>query len=201
MGRSLTREEVYQRIKEGFQQNVELIGEYKNKRTPVQLHCWDCNHTWEVLAQSVLYLDKNRVKTFHQCPNCGINAKKRILVKCAYCGKEIERTPSDIEASKTGLFYCSRECGNKHKNDLRKASGEWEEGSSNYRARALETYENKCFCCGWDEDARILEAHHLDEDRANNKVSNLRLLCPTCHRKITLGYYYLDLENHKLVAK
>ena len=125
--------------------------------------------------------------------------EKKIKLTCNYCGKEIERYPSDIEKNISGYFYCSRECGNRHKNQLRKESGEWAAGISNYRLRAMEVYEHKCLCCGWDEDDRILEAHHIDENRDNNHISNLCLLCPTCHRKITLGYYKLDVENKKLI--
>ena len=54
--------------------------------------------------------------------------------------------------------------------------------------------------CGWDEDERILEVHHLDENREHNDISNLSILCPTCHRKITLGYYVLT-NDFKLVKK
>ena len=62
----------------------------------------------------------------------------------------------------------------------------------------MEFYEHKCMCCGWDEDDRILEVHHIDENRKNSHISNLCLLCPTCHRKITLGYYKLNLETKEL---
>ena len=196
MGRRLTQEEVERRIKEYFKQDVVLISKYTSKREPLQLLCNDCGYIWQVLAQNVLYIDQ-KAQT-HQCPNCGINARKRIIVKCSFCGKEIERRPSDVSGNSTGHFYCSRECGNRHKNQLRKENGEWENSSTNYRSRALESYEHKCLCCGWSEDERILEAHHIDGDRNNNKITNLCLLCPTCHRKITLGYYKLDLENKKL---
>jgi hypothetical protein len=49
----------------------------------------------------------------------------------------------------------------------------------------------KCAVCGYDEDVRILEVHHKDEDHSNNDLNNLCILCPNCHRKITLHYYYL----------
>lgn len=80
-------------------------------------------------------------------------------------------------------------------------SGEWDISINNYRNRAMNFYEQKCLCCGWNEDPRILEAHHIDSDRANNQIDNLCLLCPTCHRKITLGYYILDIKTNTLVAK
>lgn len=196
MGKRLTQEEVEKRVKDYFIQNVELCSRYTTKREPIDLHCLECDYKWTTSAQTVLYLDKGITK--HRCPNCGTGREGQ-NVNCAFCGKEIYRSKRDIEKNVSGYFYCSRECGNRHKNQLRKESGEWDEGNSNYRLRAMETYERKCLCCGWDEDDRILEAHHIDENRDNSHISNLCLLCPTCHRKITLGYYELDVENKRLI--
>lgn len=41
------------------------------------------------------------------------------------------------------------------------------------------------FCTS--EDVGHFEIHHMDEDPSNNLTSNLLLLCPTCHSKITKG--------------
>ena len=192
----LNQEEVQKRIRETFAQNVELISPYVNKRTKITLKCHDCEHIWETTAQNVLY---GAVKA-HHCPNCGIIASKKVPLQCANCGKEIWRRPSEIKKNQSGYFYCGRECGNQHKNKIRLENGEWD-NSNNYRGRAMKAYEHKCFCCGWDEDPRILEAHHIDEDRTNVKTENLCLLCPTCHRKITLGYYVLDIKARQLIIK
>lgn len=190
MSKRLTQEEVEQRIKSTFIQPVE-VGQYINKRTPIHLKCLVCNFEWDAVTASVLYRNN------HMCPNCTRTGEK---VKCAYCGKEIYRTRGEIDSNKTGYFYCTHDCGNQHKNLLRKESGEWDK-TKNYRKKALENYEHKCFVCGWDEDERILEVHHVDENREHNELENLRILCPICHRKITLGYYILDIENNCLIFK
>jgi predicted HNH restriction endonuclease len=54
--------------------------------------------------------------------------------------------------------------------------------------------------CGYDEDERILEVHHIDEDRNNNDIKNLCILCPNCHVKITYHFYELldDFSLKKL---
>ena len=192
MGKRLTNEEVQKRINETFKQNVLLVGDYINKRTPIQLQCLDCGHCWSAPAQSILYLKDSQ---YHYCPNCYVTKE---LLSCAYCGKEFFRQKSQIRRNKSGYYYCSIECGNRHKNQLRKESGEWD-NSVNYRKKALEEYSHECFVCGWKEDPRILEVHHIDENRENNYVENLCILCPNCHKKITLGYY--TLVGNQLVEK
>ena len=194
MRNKLTQEEVSKRITEYFVSNVILNGEYKSRREPLPLKCLDCGYEWSPPAASVLYVSKNNAK--HKCPKCN---RSGIDTECAYCGKQIYRSKSDVAKNKSGYFYCSIDCGNKHKNKLREDNVEWTSSISTYRRRALENNEHKCLVCGWNEDVRLLEAHHIDSDRQNNDNDNLCLLCPLCHRKITLGYYKLDIENQKLI--
>lgn len=183
-----------ERIIELCHQKIELVSKYLSKRKDITLRCLECDHIWTTKAQNVMTRK-------YYCPHCGRpNRKQRIVLPCSYCGKEIERTPSEINSSKTGLFYCDRTCGNLHKNKIREASGEWED-SKNYRKKAYDFYGHFCSICLWDEDDRILEVHHIDENRENNNLENLRILCPTCHRKITLGYYLLDPIVNKLIKR
>ena len=35
------------------------------------------------------------------------------------------------------------------------------------------------------------EIHHIDENRQNNELSNLMILCPLCHKKLTTHKYYI----------
>ena len=52
-------------------------------------------------------------------------------------------------------------------------------------------FRHKCAVCGYNEDERILEVHHIDENHSNNDIGNLCILCPNCHKKITLHLYRL----------
>lgn len=38
-----------------------------------------------------------------------------------------------------------------------------------------------CEDCGYGKYPEILHVHHIDRNRNNNDLTNLRLLCPTCH--------------------
>lgn len=188
MAKALTLEELNLRFETSFEQKV-IATKYINRRSLMDLQCLDCGHTWSQPASSVI------IPGPHKCPNCGV--VKKVTIECAYCGKECEKLPSRV-AKKQGYLYCSKECGNRHKNQIRFLSGEWDD-STNYRLKAFTHLEHRCFICGWAEDERILEVHHIDENRSNNKLDNLMILCPICHRKITLGYYYL--QDNQLVEK
>jgi hypothetical protein len=57
----------------------------------------------------------------------------------------------------------------------------------NYRKLAFEHYKDRLFCahCGFGIP-EVLEVAHLDCDRQHNDISNLVLLCPTCHKMLDL---------------
>jgi 5-methylcytosine-specific restriction endonuclease McrA len=44
----------------------------------------------------------------------------------------------------------------------------------------MQTRGKKCERCGYNK-LEILQIHHIDKDRNNNKMENLKLLCPNCH--------------------
>jgi hypothetical protein len=55
------------------------------------------------------------------------------------------------------------------------------ESKVNYRQAALKKYGNLCVHCGFGI-AEILEVAHIDGNRNNNDLTNLVVLCPTCHK-------------------
>ena len=63
----------------------------------------------------------------------------------------------------------------------------------NYRKLAFEHYRDRLFCghCGFGL-TEVLEVAHLDGHRHNNDVSNLVLLCPTCHKMLDLDLISTD---------
>lgn len=64
--------------------------------------------------------------------------------------------------------------------------------SGRLKARLLEEgyFEYKCYSCHlttWQDYDIPIQLHHIDENRNNNNLSNLTILCPNCHA-LTHGY-------------
>lgn len=109
--------------------------------------------------------------------------RKGKYVYCDTCSKKIWKSPKEIKRSKSKLYFCSKSCQTKWRNVY--FSGEnhanWKHGENVYRKRLIESGKiAKCESCGI-KDLRVLTAHHIDRDRANNNLENLKWLCLNCH--------------------
>jgi hypothetical protein len=53
------------------------------------------------------------------------------------------------------------------------------------KRRLLKGYkEYKCECCGiseWNGNPIVLQLHHINRNRCDDRLENLQLLCPNCH--------------------
>lgn len=105
---------------------------------------------------------------------------------CIRCGGETARK---------GYKYCSNQC----QLDFQYESyiNEWLSGNvdggtaaglvSSHIKRYLRTINNNaCQDCGWSSinphtNKVPLEVEHIDGDHKNNKIENLKLICPNCH--------------------
>jgi len=103
---------------------------------------------------------------------------------CTKCGKEISKSPSQIKRSKTGNLYCSKSCAVSNNNSLFKQGRNhpnYKSGISFYRSLKLSNISKpKCERCGIEHPC-LLQVHHIDENRKNNDLSNLIILCANCH--------------------
>lgn len=200
MPKKLTQEQFIQRVKEAVGDKYTILSQYNGKNNPITMKCNIHNIDFIVNAECFMRGSKD---VRGSCPICSEEQKNERLkdsrekVKCAYCGKEFVLSKSKAEKSKSGFHFCCRE----HK-DLAQTidfglkeiwPDHYAECTSvyNYRKKAFREYPNKCSVCGWNEDIDILEVHHIDEDRENNELDNLIILCPICHRKLTNHKYKL----------
>lgn len=202
MARKLTQKEFEQRVYEAVGNKYTVISEYKGKNKPITLHC--NIHNIDFIATAECFM-RGAKDVRASCPECSQDRlnKDKVELTCAYCGKKFLRSKSNVTKSKSGQHFCCRE----HKDLAQRIdSGDkfdvirpshYGTGSYNYRDKAFKEYEHKCSVCGYDEDERILQVHHIDGNRDNNALDNLIILCPNCHWKITLGLY--TLVNNELI--
>jgi len=97
-------------------------------------------------------------------------------------GHKREKTTCSISCSNTH-FRSGKDHGNWRPfsdysgNELRSSNF-----SKKYRKLCFKYHKHECVVCG---ENKILDVHHYDEDRSNNKKENLIPICPTHH-----GYYH-----------
>lgn len=106
-------------------------------------------------------------------------------VSCAQCQKPFYKHQSEIKKSKSGLVFCSPQC----KGQAQRIGGipdvqpEHYGTSERYRVLALKHYPAVCELCGYDRHPEVLHIHHRDSNHSNNVLSNLAVVCPTCHEE------------------
>lgn len=203
-----TIEQVKEKIYHNTLETCIYISGYENQFSTVKIKCLKHNYQFETKYENV----RRSTRKHHVCPYCLEEDKNnrykdtRQEVTCAYCGKTFIKPISKLEKSKSGLYFCCR----KHKDlaqqlnsgqkfDILRPDHYGKAGSPivDYRLNAFRNKKHECQICGWADDEDILEVHHIDENRQNNSLKNLMILCPICHRKITSHKY--KIENQSLV--
>lgn len=163
-----------------------IIDNCGKRRKASRIGCDQCGI--EFLKES-RFIGKNN----YCSKKCSIDSKRadRINITCAWCGENFKRNPSRLVNSRSGIYFCSRRCkdsGQKKKNGIKEI---WPEHYHiepvDYRKLAFDAYENVCCGCGYDKYKSILEVHHIDENRNNNSLDNLIILCSNCHQSIHRG--------------
>ena len=208
MPRKLTQEEFEQRVYECVGDKYSVVSEYNGKSKPIDLKCNIHNIIFQVSAECFMRGPK---EIRCSCPKCSEEKKNekfsinRTELECAYCGRKFIRPNSKLNNSKSGIYFCCRE----HKDLAQRIDfglkeiqpnhyGNAVKNIHNYRKNAFRYYPHKCAVCDWNEDEDILEVHHIDENRDHNELSNLIILCPICHRKLSSHKYKL-IDREQIV--
>lgn len=168
---------------------------FKGKRMKVECH--NCKIEIEVDTRK-FNLYKKHGWNFY-CENCKHRRLNTVIKDiCPVCGKEFIRH-TYAKKSKSGLYFCSQSCAASYNNShYRRGENNpnWIDGSckgSSYIKAAFRTYKAKCTMCGLNEEC-CLQVHHIDEDRKNDDVNNLIILCANCHSRVHRGGYRITEE-------
>ena len=130
------------------------------------------SNTFKVNAHNIKVKCKHCSKVFGKAnikiheTNCYLN--KSNLKLCPICSTPIK----NFRTSET----CSYSCANKHFK-TGENNGNWNKDA--YRSTCFAYHKKSCVICG---ENKIVEVHHLDEDKLNNTPENLIPLCPTHHQ-------------------
>jgi hypothetical protein len=114
----------------------------------------------------------------YTCKDCRINNCREERV-CPICNK------SFITLKKEDKRTCSYSCSNKMFR-TGENNGNWKE--SRYRTTCFNKHEKKCIIC---DEKNIVEVHHHDQNKKNNKPENLIPLCPTHHQYVHSRFSHL----------
>ncbi len=118
--------------------------------------------------------------------------------QCKNCEKKFEYNPSQ----KFGV-YCSNKCQGEFsvKKRLTKNS-RWHYNIVPYIKKLR---GNKCEECGiteWNGKELVMHVDHVDGDRTNNEITNLKILCPNCHSQTpTYASKNVSEEGKKRMAE
>lgn len=110
---------------------------------------------------------------------------EKIKKECPICKTEFITLKGHGREKITCSYSCSNSYFRRGKNN-----GNYKNSSTNYRKKCIEKHGSCCILCGFNT---IIEAHHIDGDRRNNKPNNLVPLCPNHHSLIHSKKYRTEI--------
>lgn len=135
----------------------------------------------------------HNISTSHFTGN-GKEPAKLLYKECPQCGNIFSCLGSSKETT-----TCSYACGNKYFAHTQGAKNR-KTGAFSYTEFLARFYKNnnlliKCCSC---LESRVLDVHHIDENRDNNNIDNLVYLCPTHHaylHRLNSEEVYISIAN------
>lgn len=161
-------------------------------RTLFSLNCFICNKEF--------WVPKHRISEGLCCSHeCGNKKRRnREIINCSWCDKQIERTPSKKTNSRSGHYFCDRDCKEKAQCVTNMQVEEIQPNHygtaeiPGYRLKALKFLDNRCNVCHYSQEILMLDVHHKDGNRSNGELQNLEILCVWCHALKTRNVEYHD---------
>lgn len=153
-----------------------------------------CSHTC-----SAVYNNKKRTRVVK---NDELNKRKRERYhntknnECLFCGEKVYDKFCNAICQKS---YNQKLIFDKIENDTPIEIGTDSTNHRWYKKYLISIHGEKCMECGWDKKNPVsnkipIELEHIDGVSKNNKLENLKLLCPNCH-SLTPTYKSLNKGN------
>ena len=102
---------------------------------------------------------------------------------CFLCGIIFYRGKSREKGSKSKKFYCSKDCKNK-----------------DFRTKNKYKIEKVCVGCG-EKKLYLLNLHHIDGNKKNDKENNLEMVCCNCHSIRHINIETMERNYRKLTPR
>jgi hypothetical protein len=151
-----------------------------------------CSNCGKKNYKKSAWIRASKTKLFFCNNNCRNEAqhvkhifRKAKIISCYKCGDKIE---VDSRASRKICPKCIPETKRTKIIDYKKVLEGKEQCSNFYNLRKYliknGIKENKCEICGineWLGKPLVIQLHHKNGDKNNNKLENLQMACPNCH--------------------
>lgn len=185
-------QEAIRLLKQGFnyeQISIKLGRSWYSVRNKLQEHGYSYNEIKKETRKCLNCNNKFKVSKNNDKKLCGIscrasytnkNRTKKDYGNCLNCNKKLNRKKSK---------YCSNNCQGQLKRKqifLEIENGSLKYYESEYKKFLILKCGEQCMECGWNvkniyTNKVPIQLEHIDGNSENNKLDNLKLLCPNCH--------------------
>lgn len=157
---------------------------------------------------------KKKPKHIVTCKNCGKETENPVFCStncsASYNNKQrIKKTCNCINCNTVMIGfeaadrkYCSKKCEAEYRWNAVDRENKIKSGllSGSASKKYMHKKYHECFLCGinetWNNKPLVLQVDHTDGNSDNNKLENLRLICPNCHTQ-TETFCQRNFKNAK----
>lgn len=125
--------------------------------------------------------------------------KKILIPRNCNCGKPIQWEENQYCSSKCAFKYRVRSKEERMKHAMYLENNpSWKDKCDKKTKTLIHLLERAkiniayCMCCHKRIEGRQRQIHHIDKNRENNALSNLRVFCISCHRQADGWGFYKD---------
>jgi hypothetical protein len=131
------------------------------------------------------------ISHFNSSKSAASKNKKYLIVEkiCPICSEKFKTKKGHIREK----VVCSRSCANsRFRSGESNPNYKHDKSKWGYRRLCFSVKKKECVICKF---SAVVEVHHLDEDKANNKIENLIPLCPNHHKMIHTKKYEKQIKQ------